>query len=55
MNKQELREASGVNLASVAKLGKCENVTTDILLCICKTLTCVVADIMKIVKDEEQQ
>jgi len=51
-NKKELREQSGISTASVAKLGKGENLTTDVLLKICKALDCDFSDIMEIVKDE---
>ena len=32
MNKKDLKEAAGISSASVAKLGKSENITTDVLL-----------------------
>lgn len=48
MNKSDLRIASGVSTASIAKLGKGENVTTDVLVKICKALDCDIADIMEI-------
>lgn len=32
MNKQALREASGISSASIAKLGKGDNITTEVLL-----------------------
>lgn len=32
MNKQDLKKLSGVSAASIAKLGKGENITTDVLL-----------------------
>lgn len=32
MNKRDLKEATGVSSASIAKLGKGENITTDVLL-----------------------
>jgi putative transcriptional regulator len=40
-----------VSSASIAKLGKGANITTDILLRICESLDCDIADIMGIVKD----
>jgi len=48
MNKQDLRRISGISTASVAKLGKGENITTDVLLKICKSLECNITDIMEI-------
>lgn len=52
MNKQDLKKMCGISSASVAKLGKGDNITTDILLRICIALECDIADIMEIVKDE---
>ena len=52
MNKQTLKKISNVSSASMAKLGKGQNVTTDVLLRICVALDCTVGDIMEIVPDE---
>ena len=48
MNKQDLKRISGISTTSMAKLGKCENITTDILLKICNALKCDISDIMEI-------
>ena len=48
MNKKDLRLAAGVSTAVIAKLGKGDNVTTDVLLKICDVLNCDIADIMEI-------
>ncbi|ADJ26471.1 MAG: helix-turn-helix transcriptional regulator [Dehalococcoides mccartyi] len=48
MNKQDLKRLSGISTTSIAKLGKGENITTDVLLKICKALNCDVADIMEV-------
>ncbi|NLI66632.1 MAG: helix-turn-helix transcriptional regulator [Tissierellia bacterium] len=53
MKKKDLREAAGISTASMAKLGKNENVNTDILIKVCKALNCDISDIMEIVKNEE--
>ena len=52
MKKKDLREAAGISTSSMAKLGKNENVNTDILVKICKALNCDIADIMEIVDDD---
>lgn len=52
MNKQKLREVSGISSASVAKLGKGENITTEVLLRICTALKCDICDIMEVVDDD---
>ena len=48
MKKKDLCEAAGISHASVAKLGKNENVNTGVLEKICHALNCQVADIMEI-------
>lgn len=52
MNKQELKKISGISSASVAKLGKGANITTDVLLRICEALDCDICDIVELVSDE---
>ena len=52
MNKKDLKQMSGVSTASIAKLGKGENITTDVLLKICKALNCDITDIMEITDDK---
>lgn len=47
IKKQELQKKSKVSAASIAKMGRCENVTTDVLLRICDALECNVEDIME--------
>ena len=51
MNKKDLKRISGVSTTSIAKLGKGENITTDVLLKICKSLNCDITDIMEITDD----
>ena len=55
MNKQDLRKLTGISSASIAKLGKGENVNTEILLRICKVLECDISDIMEFVPDKDNQ
>ena len=52
MKKKDLREAAGISTSSIAKLGKNENVTTDVLVKICKALKCKISDIMEILDDD---
>jgi len=49
MNKSDLRRITGISAATIAKLGKGENVNTDILIRICSALDCKLFDIMEIV------
>lgn len=51
MNKMELKEAAGISAASIAKLGKGANITTDVLLKICETLNVHLEDIMETIDE----
>lgn len=53
MKKKDLRKAAGISTASMAKLGKNENVNTEILIKVCKALNCDISDIMEIVDDND--
>ena len=55
MKKKDLREAAGISTSSMAKLGKNENVTTDVLVKICKALKCDISDIMEILPDDNEE
>ena len=48
MKKKDLRVQSGISTNALAKLGKNERVTTDVLAQVCLTLQCDVGDIMEI-------
>ena len=52
MKKTELAKKAGLSSASVAKLGKGANITTDVLLKICEYLNCDISDIVEVVPDE---
>ena len=52
MQKKDLRLAAGLSTNVIAKLGKNENVSTEVLGKICKALNCSVTDIMEFVDDE---
>jgi DNA-binding Xre family transcriptional regulator len=49
MKRQDLQKLAGVSASSIAKLGKCENVTTEVLIRICQALECDLNDIMELV------
>lgn len=51
MTKMQLKDAAGISAASIAKLGKGGNITTDVLLKICKTLDCHIEDILETVDE----
>ena len=54
MKKKDLCIAAGISHASMAKLGKNENVTTDVLVKICTALHCDIGDIMELVPETQQ-
>ena len=51
MKKSDLKEMAGISSASIAKLGKGDNITTDVLLRICEAMECNLDDIMETVED----
>ena len=54
MNKTELRMASGITTTALAKLGRDENVNTEVLAKICQTLNCKIEDIMELVPEDKE-
>jgi len=46
---------TGISSASIAKLGKGENVNTEVLLRICKALNCDISDIMEFVPGDDNR
>lgn len=53
--KKGLCAAAKIGHTSMVKLGKNENVTTDVLVRICAMLKCDVGDIMEIAEDAEMR
>ena len=54
MKKSDLKEQAGISSASLAKLGKDENVSMDILQKICAALECNIGDIMDLVPEDKK-
>ena len=52
MKKKELGETAGISNSLIAKLGKNENVTVDVLVRICSALDCGIEDILEIDKND---
>lgn len=53
MYRKDLQELAGISAASIAKLGKGGNITTDVLLKICEALDCNVEDIIETIEEEK--
>lgn len=51
MMKKDLREQAGLTTNVIAKMGKDENVSTEVLCKICKALECGLDDIIEINPD----
>ena len=51
MKKSDLKEKAGISSASLAKLGKGDNITTDVLLRVCEAMDCRIEDILEPVRD----
>ena len=47
MKKKDLRIATGMTTTALAKLGKNEHVSTEILAKICKVLECKIEDVVE--------
>lgn len=52
MSRSELRLRAGISSVSLAKLGKNEGVTTNVLVKICSALDCNIGDIMDVVQEK---
>ena len=54
MKKTDLRIKAGISTGALAKLGRDENVNTEVLAKICKTLDCKIEDIMEMIPDDKE-
>ena len=52
MTKTEMRLKADISTTTLAKLGKNETVSMEVLLKICKVLECNVGDIMDVINEE---
>jgi DNA-binding Xre family transcriptional regulator len=52
MSRTELRLKAGLSTRQLAKLGKNENVNTDVLVKVCQALECNIDEIMDIVEQK---
>ena len=53
MSRTEMRLKAGISTKQLAKLGKNENVNTEIIVKICQALRCNIDEIMDIVEQKE--
>lgn len=55
MNKEELRKRTGMSSTTLARMGKDENISLDIIGRICKELECDIADIIEYIKSDNRK
>ena len=53
LKRTDLKKLAGISSGSLAKLGKDENVSMDILQKLCKALECNIGDIMDLVPEDK--
>lgn len=54
MKKKDLQKLAGVSSASITKLGKNENVNTEIVMKICLALKCDISEVCEVVPDDNK-
>ena len=55
MYKKDLRVAAGLSTNVIAKMGRNENVSTEVLVKICSVLQCDICDIMEIIPEQKSE
>lgn len=55
MKKYQLRELAAISSNSMAKLGKDENVSMEVLIKICSALNCNIQDVCEFVKEDDDE
>ena len=53
MNRKDLRAKTGISSACIAKMGKGENISTDIIIRICSALDCDISEILELVDEND--
>jgi DNA-binding Xre family transcriptional regulator len=55
MKKKDLQRLSGISSATITKLGRTENVNTEILQKICTALECDICDVMEFISEKKTE
>ena len=50
LKKKDLREMAGISPSTIEKLGRNENINTEVLIKICRALDCDLKEIMELYK-----
>ena len=54
LKKKDLRSLAGISPSTIAKLGRNQNINTNVLVKICGSLGCDLQDIMELIVKEEE-
>ena len=52
LKKKDLRKMSGISPSTIAKLGRNENINTEVIIKICQALNCDISDMMEIIENK---
>lgn len=52
MKKKDLKDKAELSTATMAKLGKNESVSLDVLVRVCKVLNCEIGDVVEIAEEK---
>jgi putative transcriptional regulator len=52
LKKKDLREMAGISPSTIAKLGRNENINTEVIIKICQALNSDICDILEIVESK---
>ena len=52
LKKKDLRKMSGISPSTIAKLGRNENINTEVIIKICQALNCDICDMMAIIENK---
>ena len=55
MKKKDLQRLSGISSATITKMGRNENVNTEILQKICTALNCNICDVMEFIRNKDKE
>ena len=52
LKKKDLRKMSGISPSTIAKLGRHENIYTEVIIKFCQALNCDICDLMEIIENK---
>lgn len=50
LKKKDLRELAGISPSTIAKLGRNENINTEVIIKICQALNCDISEIAELIE-----